>query len=424
MFLSPVKRIDIMRILFIHPKFPYRGKDVFPIGLGYLASAVEDIAEISVIDENLEEFLVDRVKEINPDIIGITATTPSFHRAVEIVKVLSGTDAKIAIGGTHATFMPEEALNTGADVVVRGEGEATFRELVEGQSLKDISGISYTENKKIIHNPDRGPIEDLDTIPFPAHRFFPTDQYGIMSITTSRGCPYSCSYCSATRFWGRKVRYRSPENVLEELRLVKELGFDLVKFTDSTFTIDKKRAIEICRLIKEEDLDINWSCETRADALNDELLRALSEAGCTLICIGVDSACDEVLDKNNRRIDSSTMKNAFENIKKHGLHTRAYITFGLPGETHKSVEKTVNFLDDIKPDQILLSLATAYPGTELWGGPYIDVHENWISKFRGHGTGGKLYLPESITRKEYVRLADYMWSEVKKINRAKSEMAG
>lgn len=415
-----------MRILFIHPKFPYRGRDLFPIGLGYLASAVQDMAEISVIDENLEEFSIEKVRRIDPDVIGITATTPSFQRAMEIVNAVNATaaDVKIVMGGTHATFMPEEALDAGVDIVVRGEGEATFRELIEGRALENVNGISWMDGTKIVHNPDRELIEDLDSIPFPAHEYFHTDKYDIMSMATSRGCPYSCTYCSAARFWRRKVRYRSPENVLEELKLIKELGFDLVKFMDSTFTLDKRRAIEICKLMGEEGLDIKWSCETRADALNDELLKALSEAGCTLICIGVDSACNEVLSRNKRRIDALTMKNAFEKIKKYGLRTRAYITFGLPGETGKSVEETVKFLDEIKPDQILLSLATAYPGTELWGGPYVDVHENWISKFHGHGTGGELYLPEGITKKEYMRLADYVWSEVKRINRARSQTAG
>jgi radical SAM superfamily enzyme YgiQ (UPF0313 family) len=413
-----------MRVLFIHPKFPYRGKDLFPIGLGYLASAAEDIAEISVIDENIEGFSIARARELNPDVIGITATTPSFGRAAEIISAIGDMDAKIVVGGTHVTFAPEEALNAGADIVVRGEGEATFREIVEGQSLIDISGISYTENKKIIHNTDREPIKDLDGIAVPAHRYFPIEEYGIMSIATSRGCPYSCSYCSATRFWKKKVRYRSPRNVLEELKVIKDLGFDLVKFTDSTFTLDKKRAIEICTLIKEAGLELNWSCETRADALSDELLRALSDSGCTLICMGVDSACDEVLSRNSRRIDAKTMKNTFEKIKKYGLNTRAYITFGLPGETEKSVAETVKFLGETEPDQILLSLATAYPGTDLWGGPYIDMHENWIARFHGHGTGGKLHLPEGITRKEYIRLADYIWGEVKRINKARAEAAG
>lgn len=416
-FLCDGEELRLMRILFIHPKFPYRGKDLFPIGIGYLASTIQDRAEVFVVDENLEEFSIEMVKGIDPDIIGITATTPSSQRAMEIANMVNATDAKVVMGGTHVTFMPEEALDAGADVVVRGEGEATFGEIVEGRALEDIDGISWRDDAKIVHNPDRGLIEDLDSIPFPAHKYFPTGEYGIMSIVTSRGCPYSCSYCSATRFWRREVRYRSPGNVLEELRLIKGLGFDLVRFMDSTFTLDKGRAIEICRLIEDEGLDITWSCETRADALNDELLEALSSAGCTLICIGVDSICDTVLAKNGRNIDAATLRSAFESIRRHELRTRAYITFGLPGETRESVEETVKFLDEVRPEQILLSLATAYPGTELWGGSYIDVHKNWISKFHGHGTGGKLYRPEGITRKEYMRLADYMWSEVRRINK-------
>ncbi|MBU2559530.1 B12-binding domain-containing radical SAM protein [archaeon] len=413
-----------MRVLFIHPEFPYRGKDLFPIGLGYLASAVEDIAEVSVIDENLETFSTRKIKEINPDIIGITATTPSFPRAMEIAAALKDTGAKIVIGGVHATFMPEEALEGGADIVVRGEGEATLREIVEGKAIDEIRGISYKKNNKIIHNPERVPAANLDTIPFPAHKYFQTSEYGIMSITSSRGCPHSCSYCSATRFWGKKVRMRSPLNVLEELKIIKDLGFNLVRFMDSTFTLDKKRALEICRLMIDEELLLKWSCETRADALDDEILGALRDSGCTLICLGVDSACDEILSQNNRRIDAETTRNAVEKIREHGMDTRAYITFGLPGETAESARETIKFIEEARPSQVVLSLATAYPGTDLWGGPYIDMHERWIAKFHGHGTGGKLYLPSGMTKKEYTLLADYMWREVKRINRAREEAEG
>jgi radical SAM superfamily enzyme YgiQ (UPF0313 family) len=413
-----------MRILLIHPNFPYRGKDLFPIGLGYLASAVEDIADITVIDEGVECSSFEKMKKINPDIIGITATTPSFPRAMEITAALKGTGAKIVMGGVHATFMPEEALSGGVDIVVRGEGEATFREIVEGRPLAEIPGISFKKDNKITHNPEREPAANLDKIPFPAHKYFPTDEYGIMSITTSRGCPYSCSYCSATRFWNKKVRLRSPENVLAELKLIKGLGFNLVRFMDSTFTIDKKRAMEVCSLIKEENLEIKWSCDTRADALDTELLEAFADSGCTLICLGVDSACDEVLSQNNRKINAETTRKAVEKIGEHGMDTRAYVTFGLPGETENSVKDTIKFLEEARPSQVVLSLATAYPGTDLWGGPYIDMHERWIAKFHGHGTGGKLYKPEGMTNRQYAKLADFMWAEVKRINKAREEAAG
>jgi radical SAM superfamily enzyme YgiQ (UPF0313 family) len=419
-----VKRVNIMRILLIHPGFPYRGKDLFPIGLGYLAAAVEGIADITVIDEGVEGLSFEKMKKINPDIIGITATTPSFPRAMEIAAALKDTPAKIVMGGVHATFMPEEALSGGVDIVIRGEGEATFREIVEGRALEDINGISFMKNNNIIHNPDREPVRNLDDLPLPGHKYFPVSKYGIMSISSSRGCPYSCSYCSATLFWKNKVRYRSPLNVLSELRAIKDLGFNLVRFMDSTFTLDKKRALEICRLMINEGLLLKWSCETRADALDDELLSALAESGCTLICLGVDSACDDVLSQNNRRIDAKTTRKAVEKIREHGMDTRAYVTFGLPGETEKSVKDTIKFLEETKPSQVVLSLATAYPGTDLWGGPYIDMHERWIAKFHGHGTGGKLYKPKGMTKREYAKLADFMWAEVKRINKAREEAAG
>jgi radical SAM superfamily enzyme YgiQ (UPF0313 family) len=413
-----------MRVLFIHPKFPYRGKDLFPIGLGYLASTVEDIAEVNVLDENTEDLKIEKIKKINPDIIGITATTPSFPRALEIAQALFETGAKIVMGGVHATFMPDDALKGGADIVVRGEGERTFRNIVEGNALDEVEGISYIIDNKIIHNADREPISNLDDISLPAHSYFPIKKYGIMSITTSRGCPHSCSYCSASQFWRNCVRFRSPENVLKELRVINGLGFPLVRFMDSTFTLDKKRALAICRLIIDEGLLLKWSCETRADALDDELLSALAESGCTLICLGVDSACDEVLSANKRMVDARTTMSAIEKIGEHGMDTRAYVTFGLPGETENSVRETIKFLKDARPSQVVLSLATAYPGTDLWGGPYIDMHERWIAKFHGHGTGGRLYKPKGMTNKEYAKLADYMWSEVKRMNKAREEAAG
>lgn len=406
-----------MRLLLIHPKFPYRGKDLFPIGLGYLASVARNKAEVSIFDENVEAFDAEKIRKINPDVVGITATTPSFARAVEIAKRIKETvKTRVMMGGTHVTFAPEEALKAGVDVVIRGEGEATLAELLESSNLEKIKGISYVEDGEIIHNPDRELIKNLDEIPFPAREYFPLKNYRIMSLITSRGCPYNCSYCASTRFWRHRVRFRSPENVIEELKQISELGFKLVRFMDSTFTLDQRRAVKICKLIKESNIDIKWSCETRADFISDALLEALSSSGCNLICLGIDSGSQEVLDKCKRSIDVATMKKAFEKIRKYRIATRAYVTFGFPGETEKTVRETIRFLEEVTPEQTLLSLATAYPGTELWSGRAVEVHPNWIAKFHGHGVGGRLYFPEGMTRKEYTKLAEEMWKAVKKIN--------
>lgn len=412
-----------MRLLLVHPKFPYRGKDLFPLGLGYIASAAREKAEVLVVDENVEKLDAGKIKSINPDVVGISATTPSFNRAAEIIAEIKSInpDAVVILGGVHATFAPEDALAAGVDIVVRGEGERTFSEIISGVELEKIAGISYKNGGIVTHNPPRELIKNLDEIPFPAWEFFPYRKYGIMSITTSRGCPYSCAYCSATRFWRQRVRLRSAQNVVQELKEILKLSFKLVRFMDSTFTIDKSRAIEICELIQSEGLSMRWSCETRCDYVDEELLAALRSAGCALLCLGVDSASQEVLDKNNRRINVSTMKEAFEKIRQHEIATRAYVTFGFPGESEKSVHETLRFLDEVKPDQILLSLATAYPGTELARGPFIDLPREWIAKFHGHGLGAKLYFPEGMSRKNYIRLAELMWREVKRMNRERAK---
>lgn len=408
-----------MRLLLVHPRFPYRGKDSFPLGLGYLASIAREKAEIIVVDENVAPFDLEKITREPPDIVGITSTTPSFPRALEIARALRKKmeNTKIVMGGTHVTFCPEEALRGGADIVVRGEGEHAFKELLEGHELKRIKGISYRVDGKVFHNPLRELVAELDSLPFPAWEYFSLRGYGIMSLVTSRGCPYSCSYCSASRFWGQRVRYRSPENVLEELKRIAALGYKLVRFMDSTFTLNKKRALRICELIKDEGLDLKWSCETRADALDGEILRALAGSGCNLLCLGVDSGSQRVLDETKRQMRVGVIKKAFSKIREHGIAARAYVTFGFPGESEKGVKETIRLLEEARPEQILLSLATAYPGTELWGCSEVEPHPNWVAKFHGHGAGSKLYLPKGMSKKEYMRLADYMWREVKRLNK-------
>ncbi len=408
-----------MKLLLIHPKFPYRGKDLFPLGLSYLAAIAKKKGEVRVVDENIGEIDENFVREFSPELIGISCTTPSFSRGLEIMNKLRVwvNRARIFFGGTHVTFKPEEAINAGADFVIRGEGEATLEEILEKKPLNRISGISYKSDDKIVHNPDRGLIKNLDALPSPAYEFFPIHNYGIMSVITSRGCPYSCIYCCASRFWGNKVRFHSIDRVHKELITVKKLGFKKIRFMDSIFNLNKERTLEICEIIK--DMGFIWSCEVRADLFDEEIAKAMSESGCFLICVGVDSASQRVLDACNRKMRVEDIKNAFKIAKKFDIRTRAYVTFGFPGENEKSVVETIKFLKEVKPDKILLSLATAYPGTKLEeSGRFIEMHPSWVAKFHGHGYGARLYLPEGMSKREYIRLADLMYKEIKKLNRS------
>ncbi len=409
-----------MKLLLIHPYFPYRGKDLFPIGLGYIAAVAKELAEVKVIDESVTPFTLDEFKDFNPDYVGLTSTTPSFSRAKEIISIVkkANPSVKVIMGGVHATFRPEEALEAGADIVVRGEGERAIQEILAGKELDSIDGISFRERDEIVHSQDAKPIENLDLLPMPAWEFFPLEHYKIMSLISARGCPYACAYCSASAFWGHRVRFRSPENFMEEVRALYNLGKRRLRFMDSTFTLSKERALKICSMIEEENFkDFTYSIETRADHLDEELLLALKNSGCDLICLGVDSGSQQVLDACRRRVSVEEIKEAILLAKKFGIKVRAYVTFGFPGETKESVEATLKLLRETKPEQILLSLATAYPGTELEKGRKIKVHPNWVYKFHGHGFGAELYFPETLTRKEYTKLGDYMYREIKRLNK-------
>jgi anaerobic magnesium-protoporphyrin IX monomethyl ester cyclase len=413
-----------MRLLLVHPRFPYRGRDAFPLGLGYLAAVAREHAEVEVVDENHAPIDMERVAADPPDIVGISSTTPSFPRAVEIAREIKrrAEETLVVMGGTHATFCPDEALRMGADVVVRGEGEDAMQEILEAKPLREIRGVSYLADGEAVHNPDRGLKKNLDELPFPAWDAFPLEAYDIMSIITSRGCPYSCVYCCASKFWRNRVRYRSPENVIEELGRIASMGYRMVRFMDSTFTLNKAHAMRICELLRKEGLEFSWSCETRADSLDEELLRALAGSGCKLLCLGVDSGSQHVLEETRRKMRVAAVKAAFRKIKKHGIATRAYVTFGFPGESEEGVRETVRLLREIQPDQILLSLATAYPGTGLWNMDqrrHLHPHPSWIAKFHGHGYGGRLFIPQGMSRKDYMRLADYLWGEVRNLLRTR-----
>ncbi len=406
-----------MKVLLINPRYPfYRGKDLFPLGLGYIAAVSERYAETKVIDMNVEKTDIEQaVKDFMPDIVGITSTTPAFSEAKRIAALIRDiSSAKIIIGGVHATFRPDEALEA-ADIAVRGEGELIFEEMLAGKPVEEIKGISYKMDDKIVHNPDRELIEDLDSVSIPAYHLFPVKKYMIMSAISSRGCPFNCVYCCSTRYWRNKVRYRHVDSFYKEIELLAKIGVRTLKIHDSTFTIDKKRVIDFCNKMLESDLDLFWSCETRPDTLDEGMLAKMKKAKCILICIGVDSASETVLRNANRPMEKETIEKIFLKSREAGIRTRAYITFGLPGESEESVKETIEFLKRAKPDQIMLSLATIYPGTSLVS-KKINFHPHWLGKFEGHDARFiELYIPDRMNKKKYQHLADFMHNEIKKL---------
>lgn len=414
------------KVLLVHPNFPYVGTDKFPLGLGYVASYVrKHTPHVEVFDEQQYQLGWKYLEKMRPDIVGITATSPSFGRVrrflISIGRLPPSTRPLVMMGGSHATFCPEEVLNAGVDLVLRGEVDLSLPQLFETpvDDWRSINGLSYRHEGEIVHTADASLLHPIDSAPFPARELFDPQFYPVMSLTTSRGCPYACKYCAATEFWGRKVRHHSVGYVERELESIAGLGYERVCFEDATFSTNKKRAINISQLFTENSSlkGLVWSCETRPDKLDSSLLEAFEEARCALIMLGVESASEEVLKKNNRTVEVDVLRETMATLVRSNVPLQLLMVFGLPGETAESVRTTIDFLEEFRPDRILLSLATAYPGTDLWDQPRrVTMPLEWIKRFTGHGVNSPLFLPEGMDPQQYRRLADELLAICRQIN--------
>lgn len=356
------------------------------------------------------------IKRHNPDLIGITTLTSTFRSALSISKIVKewDQDLPIVFGGPHSTVLPEKSLqNSSLDFVIKGEGEITLLELIhalEGKMRFDqVRGLSFRRNNEIQHNPDRPWIDNLDEIPFPAKHLV-IDKEKLLPIHfgrlfTSRGCPYNCIFCNSRSLWGRKIRYRSPENVLEEIIFtIQQYGTRYFYFDDDTFTINKKRTLNLCDLIIENQLDIKWWCETRVNVMDNALLKKMKKAGCDRISIGVESGDPKILEKIKKGITIEQVKAASKLLHKNGLKFHAFFMTGFPWETEKEIKNTVSLMKEIDPDYAYLSVATPYPGTELRNillREGFDMSEEWEDYYHSRPAG---CYTLNISQREFSKL--------------------
>lgn len=373
--------------MLIHPSnsaFVEQEGDRPPLGMLYLASMLEEISgvEIRLLDLTLKDN-VDIQYHLNtfqPQIVGITITTPLFPEALRLASLIKQLlpKAVIVAGGPHPSSLPNETiLFEDFDVVVRGEGERTFKELVEciaeGADLKSVLGITYTRNNELMHTANRLPIVDLDTIPFPARHRVPIHSYHMAiheipatPIITSRGCPHGCVFCTKAVF-GHHFRARRPEKVIEEIKSVIETyGIRGFLFVDDTFTLEPGRTHYFCDLIIKENLNIIWRCWTRSDCVDFSLLEKMYHAGCRIICFGIESGDQDILDRARKGTTVKRNLEAIQMAKSVGLIVKAFFMVGLPGESEISIEKTLNFIDRAQPDMADFYVATPFPKTYLW----------------------------------------------------------
>lgn len=354
------------------------------MGLAYIASVLEEGGhEVRIVDSLAMNYtlidLKDELKTFNPEVIGLTSTTPTIYDAYRVAKLakIINPNVKVVIGGPHVTFTPVETLRECPyiDVVVKGEGEFTTLHLMEsfekGKPLSEVRGITYREGNVIKDTGSSRFIRDLNKLPLPAYHLLPMDKYKLGdrkfgAIITSRGCPFQCIYCSSSQLYGKVWRARSPESVVEELRLLRDkYGIREIEFLDDTFTLNNKRAEKICEAIRREGLDISWSCSSRVDTLTRKLAFKLKLAGCHFLYLGIESGSQRLLNFIRKGITLNQAKVAIEIAKKVGLNTLASFMLGIPGETRETIRKTINFAKKLNPTLAQFTLCTPYPGTKL-----------------------------------------------------------
>jgi radical SAM superfamily enzyme YgiQ (UPF0313 family) len=355
------------------------------IGLGYLAAVLEknqyqvDVIDCQVLKLSLEDFRSE-ISKRQPNIVGVTSSTLSYKTALKLIKIAKEAcpNCITVAGGPHVTFWDDKALQEcpELDIVVRKEGENTLLELVQrieaGKSYADVVGTTCRKDGKIVKNPDRPYIEDLDSLPFPARHLWPMERFreyeDILYLETSRGCVYWCEFCSTVRMHGRKYRMRSPKSVVDELEFLhKTYNINKFTFCDDAFTVDPSRTVALCNEILKRGLKIEWNCGTRVDMLTKELLAKMKEAGCVTVWFGVESGTQQVLDAMKKGITPELTMKVFGWIRELGMKPVPNVLFGFPGETKESAWKSIKFVEKIAPDDVsIYNIATPYPGTPLY----------------------------------------------------------
>ncbi|MFX1297916.1 MAG: B12-binding domain-containing radical SAM protein [Promethearchaeota archaeon] len=362
-----------------------------PLGILYISAMLKkENYHVDVIDQaaygfNLEQILK-WIKRKDPDVLGLSTITLSIFslNATAIAKEIKkwNPNLKIVFGNRHATYNDVRILKKYdfVDACVRHEGEYTFLELINAFSkqlpLKNIRGITYSENGRIIQNEDRERIKDLDALPFPDRKSLKAQykaRFGVLdlvpsgytSFTASRGCPRNCTFCDGTRTKGYRVR--SIENVIEELEILQNEGYKFINFIDDNFTLNRKRVIKLCSMMRKNKIELDWMCEGRVDQASLEMLENMQKSKCRVLFYGMESANQRILNYYRKGITPNQMISAVNNAR------RAKIPFlvgsfivGAPGETFQEIKNTLEFFFKLDIDYPAVNVLFSMPGTDIW----------------------------------------------------------
>ncbi len=384
-----------MKILLTHgyflnddPKEKIIMKPYVPLGILYVSAYLErkgfsnevfDTTFSSM--QKLREYLL----EFKPDVVAIYVNLMTKLNVLEIIKFIKSNlnQAKIVLGGPEIRYNADDFLNFGADYLVIGEGEETSLELMIAlnekryDDIKNISGLGFkNQNNEIVFTLEREKLKEVDSLPFPGRDKINLQLYlnawkerhgeNAISISTMRGCPYTCKWCSRA-VYGLSYRRRSPENVCDELELIqKEYNPDTLWFVDDVFTISHKWLNEFNETLKQRNLKIKFECITRADRMNEEVIKLLKDAGCFRVWIGAESGSQKVIDLMDRRVDVDQVRQMIKLTQNNGIQAGTFIMLGYPGETEDDIEETIRHLKESNPEYFTITVAYPIKGTELF----------------------------------------------------------
>jgi len=362
--------------------------DYYPLGLLYLARILEKEGHQVVVKDYYKRQFANYgavwqdvksiIEKFQPDVVGINSTTMNRTCGFKITKAIKkmNPEIKIVLGGVHASSMYKQILeNLPVDFIVIKEGEITFPKLIESldkkKSFKKLKGIAFKEKSGVKSTGFGEFITDLDKIPFPKHELCEDTirKTKTANMITSRGCPYGCSFCSTSAYWGRKWRARSAKNVVDEIEyLVNKFPYiKKIIFQDDTFVLDNQRVIDICNLILKRGIKIKWWCAARVDRISEEMLVKMKAAGCEDISYGVESGSEKMIKIIDKKITKEQIKRTIALTNKVGIRYHVFLMVGNPGETWETVKETVKFLKELKGCEVTsVSKLQLYPNTKSY----------------------------------------------------------
>ncbi|MBT4513008.1 MAG: radical SAM protein [Chloroflexi bacterium] len=388
-----------------------------PYDLAMLAANIRDILSVKIIDANAKRLSFQEVgqciRQENPKYVVFSNSTPTIDwdlNTAKITKQINGDIITITFG-PHVTTLGRSVIEVcpELDVVIKNEQESVLRELVESTDINSISGTLVRLSDGTIKDNDfHTGLDDFGSLPFPAHDLLDLNLYSlpyakghpVSATMTARGCPGRCIFCVSSliskRFSGRSV-----EHILSEFRfLTEELGVHEIKVWDDTFTFDRQRALDICQSIVEERIRLSWTCNTRVDKIDSELLASMKEAGCHTVSLGVESGNDGILRSIGKEITTSDIRKGFALAKAANIERVGFFMLGHPQDTRETMEQTINFAKELRPDYASFNMVVPFPGTPLFR---LASKEGWIkttewSKYES--TSYPVYESPNVSRDE------------------------